>query len=130
MFKGLWIHFPESAQASSHNFLYGKNARSYGIELESTDLLFAGREFGVVEFGEHRTDSFDCDVKIPHGPDYYDERDHLRRFANSRTTVTVRDNRGHVIFGVITGCEEAHQDDGSDFSFSVQRVHRETWEII
>lgn len=129
-FKGLWIHYPENAQATSTNFLYGKNARSYEMELENTELRFAGREFRVVEFGEHRDDSFSCTVKIPHGPSYYSERDDLREFAASRSTVVVRDNRGHVVFGVIAGLAESYEDDGSDFTFEVLRVHRETWEII
>lgn len=129
-FKGLWVHYPENAQASSHNFLYGKNARSYDIELENSEMEFAGREFRVVEFGEHRTDDFDCEVVIPHGSDYNEERDALRDFATSRTTVVVRDNRGHVVFGVISDLSESHEDEGSGFSFTVLRVHREVWEIL
>lgn len=129
-FKGLWLHYPSNAQATSTNFLYGKNERSHETELENTELKFAGREFRVVEFGEHRDDSFSCGVKIPHGPNYYAERDALRLFANSRTTVVARDNRGHVVFGAITGLSESHDDDGSMFTFEVLRVHREIWEII
>lgn len=129
-FKGLWVHYPENAQATSTNFLYGKNARSYEMEVENTEMRFAGREFRVIEFGEHRDDVFDCSVLIPHGPDYYAERDELRSFAMSRSTVVVRDNRGHVIFGSITGLSESHEDEGSVFTFEVLRVHREIWEII
>lgn len=129
-FKGLWIHYPDNPQASSHNFLYGKNSRSYAFELENQELQFAGREFGVVEFGEHREDSFDCDVLIPHGGDYYEERDVLRKFAESRTTVVARDNRGHVVFGVIGSLSETYEDEGSGFGFEVVRVHQDVWEII
>lgn len=129
-FEGLWIHYPTTPQASSRNFRFGKNARSYEFDIESSEMTFAGREFNVVEFGEHREDSFDCKVLIPHGPAYNEERDILRSFASSRATVVVRDNRGHVVFGAISSLSESHVHEGSDFTFTVNRVHREIWEII
>jgi hypothetical protein len=123
-FQGLWIHDPDNAQLSSHQFLYGRDLRSYSMEFGGTDMVFAGRKFKVVEFGEHQEDVFSCGVKIPHGPDYYTERRELREFAAMKETLCVRDNRGHVIFGAIKSLSEEHASDGSDFSFEVERVNR------
>lgn len=124
-FTGLWLHFPEDPQASSSNFIYGRDLRSYNINVGGRQLVLAGRKFQVTEFGEHQADQFDVSVIIPHGPSYDAERNLLRSFATSKRTVVARDNRGTVVFGAISDLSEDHQSEGSSFSFEVNRVHRE-----
>lgn len=130
LFDGVWIHLPGNEQLTSHNFLYGRDARSYSMEVPSTAMDFAGRTFQVVEFGEHQSDEFNVSLMIPHGPDYYSERDALREFLTLKSVVVVRDNRGHVIFGTIGSLDEDHESEGSVFAFSVVRVHQEVTEIL
>lgn len=126
---GLWVHDPDDDHQTSTQFLYGRDTRSYGIELTSEHKKFAGREFGVTEFGEHRDDSFSVGVVIPHGPNYNEERALLRERVLSHKTMCFRDNRGVVIFGTVGSLEEDQVSHGSDFSFEVARVHREVFEV-
>lgn len=126
---GLWVHDPDNADQTSTNFLYGKDARSVAIELSSEMTSFAGREFGVTEFGEHRNDSLSVSVTIPHGPDYNSEREQLRFLVLGRRTMCYRDNRGVVMFGTVGSLGEDQESHGSVFGFEVNRVHRETFEV-
>lgn len=126
---GLWIHDPDSPQSTSTNFLYGKNSRGYDVSLSGGTLVLAGREFGVTNFGEHREDTFSVTVKIPHGPDYNEQRELLRSLVLSRKTMVFRDNRSVVVFGTCGSLSEGYESDGSDFSFEVNRVHKEIFEV-
>lgn len=124
-FRGLWMHFPDNPRESSVNFLYGKDLRSYEIDVGGSQLVLAGRKFPVSEFGEHQKDLFKVQVVIPHGPEYEDHRQALREFATSKQTLVARDNRGVVLHGSMSSLSEDHQKEGSAFSFDVKRVHRE-----
>jgi len=124
-FTGLWLHFPEDPQGTSTNFIYGRDLRSYSIDVGGKQLVLAGRKFQVTEFGEHQTDKFEVTVIIPHGPNYDSERRALRSFVTSKRTVVARDNRGTVVFGSISNLSEEHQSEGSSFGFEVNRIHRE-----
>lgn len=124
-FTGLWLHFPEDPAGTSSNFIYGRDLRSYSIDVGGKQIVLAGREFMITEFGEHRADEFEVQVIIPHGPNYDTERQLIRSFAASKRTVVARDNRGTVVFGSISNLSEDHQSEGSSFGFQVNRVHRE-----
>lgn len=126
---GLWVHDPDNADQTSTQFMYGKDARGYDIELTSEHMQFAGREFGVTEFGEHRNDSFSVSVTVPHGPTYNSDRATLREMVLARKTMCYRDNRGVVIFGTASGLGEAQESHGSVFDFEVTRVHQEIFEV-
>jgi hypothetical protein len=126
---GLWVHDPDNAEQTSTNFLYGKDARSVSIELNNERLVFAGREFGITEFGEHRDDTFAVSVTIPHGPSYNEDRETLRYLVLGRKTMCYRDNRGVVMFGTVGTLGEDQESHGSVFSFEVNRVHREVFEV-
>lgn len=126
---GVWIHDPDAPQETSSNFVYGKDSRSYDIEVESNTIQLAGREFGVTNFGERREDSFSVDVLIPHGPSYNEDRDLLRELILARKTMVFRDNRGVVVFGTTDSLSESYESEGSGFSFEVTRVHKEIFEV-
>jgi hypothetical protein len=128
-FSGLWLHFPEDPQATTTNFLYGRDVRSYDINVGGKQLVLAGRKFGVTEFGEHQEDAFKVTVIVPHGPEYESQRIELREFASSKRTVVARDNRGVVMHGSISSLTENHESQGSSFSFDVNRVHREEYRV-
>lgn len=126
---GLWVHDPDNADQTSTQFMYGRDTRGYDIALTSEYMNFAGREFGVTEFGEHRNDGFSVGVVIPHGPDYNRDRAKLKEMVLCRKTMCYRDNRGVVIFGTASGLSEEQVSHGSDFSFEVIRVHQEIFEV-
>lgn len=126
---GLWIHDPDNASQSSTQFMYGKDSRSYNIDIGGSTMVFAGREFPVTEFGEHRNDTFSVDVIIPHGPEYHSDREMLRNMVITRKTMCFRDNRGVVVYGTVGSLGEDHESHGSSFSFEVTRVHREIFEV-
>lgn len=126
---GLWIHDPINPNQTSTQFKYGKDSRSYSIDIGGSSMFFAGREFPVTEFGEHRNDSYSVSVTIPHGPQYHAERELLRNTVLTRRTMCFRDNRGVVVYGTVGDLGEDHESHGSDFSFEVTRVHREIFEV-
>lgn len=121
-FNGLWIHDPLDPQGTVVRFLYGKSSRSKSIDVEESGLVFAGRAFPVMEYGEHQADEYDFSVQVPNGSSYLSDLAALADFAESRRTLCVRDNRGKVVFGTMTGYKEQDQDWGSRVSFSVSRV--------
>lgn len=126
---GLWIHDPIDPNQTSTQFMYGKDARGYSIDIGGSTMLFAGREFPVTEFGEHRNDTYSVKVMIPHGPEYHSDREMLRDMVLTRRTMCFRDNRGVVVYGTVGSLDEDHASAGSDFSFEVTRVHREIFEV-
>lgn len=126
---GLWLHDPDDPSGTSVNYRFGRDLRSYSADVGGTQLLFAGREFGVTEFGEHRNDVFSIGLVIPHGDTYNEERRVLEELVLSRKTIVARDNRGVVIYGTVGDLPEEHESHGSSYSFEVTRVHRETFEV-
>lgn len=127
--EGLWIHDPINPSQTSVQFRYGKDSRGYSIDVGGSTHFFAGREFPVSEFGEHRSDSYSVKVVIPHGPTYHADREALRNTVLTRRTMCFRDNRGVVVYGTVGSLGEDHESHGSVFSFDVTRVHREVFEV-
>lgn len=126
---GLWLHDPDDPTGTSLNYQIGRDMRSYSAEVGGAQLVFAGREFPVTDFGEHRSDTFSIGLIIPNGDTYNEERRLLSELVLSRKTIVARDNRGVVIYGTVGDLPEEHESQGSSYSFEVTRVHRETFEV-
>ncbi|WP_149264300.1 hypothetical protein [Actinomadura sp. K4S16] len=120
--EGVWIHDPTDAAGSVAQFRFGKDARSTKIDTGGTAMVFAGRRYPVIDYGEHQDDQYAVSVQVPHGPDYRTGLETLRAFAESRTTLVYRDNRGRDAYGVITEYAEGDQSWGSEVTFSFTRV--------
>lgn len=127
--EALWIHDPSDAQNTIKQFRFGRDTRSFEIDVGGKEQVFAGRRFPVVDYGEHQKNSFSIGVQILNGPDYNDDRQTLRDFVESKKTLVFRDNRGHAVFGTVSSLSEDHDSWGSSFKFTVIRVHREITEI-
>lgn len=120
--QGVWIHDPADAGFTVRQFLYGKDNRSTAVNTKGATQIYAGRKFPVVEFGEHQEDDFSISVDVPHGPTYRTELGDLTDFMEAKTTLVLRDNRGRVAYGTMSGYNEADQAWGSTVGFKFSRV--------
>jgi hypothetical protein len=123
--QGLWIHNPDDPRNTVHNFLYGRDLRSYSRDMGGREQFFAGRRFPVVDFGEHDSDEYSVSLQVLHGPSYDEERELMRSLSRSKRTLVFRDNRGRAVFGTISSLSEEDASWGTEFSFTVTRVDRE-----
>lgn len=133
---GFWIHDPTPSVAqfveflSSKNYDYGGPSKAIGYDSMGSGNYYAGRSYPVFDFGEHQSEVFGVTLQIPFGnsPSWWDDIVELRRFAEQRTTLCVRDGRGRVIFGTLAGYSETDERWGTSISFSVTRVdYDDTW---
>ncbi len=120
--EGIYLHDPDDPSGTLVNFRYGKAKRSTSIDVASTQLVFAGRRFPVVEFSDNQQDSFSVTIDIPNDENYYNTLQQARAFAETRQTLVFRDIRGRSAHGVLSGYREDDQDYGVSVSFTFQRV--------
>lgn len=120
--QGVWIHDPTDPAFTVRQFLFGKDNRSTAVNTKGAIQVYAGRKFPVVEFGEHQEDDFSISVDVPHGPTYRTELGDLSDFMEAKTTLVLRDNRGRVAYGTMSGYNEADQAWGSTVGFKFSRV--------
>jgi len=125
LLEGVWIHDPDSAQDTVKNYRFGKDAKNSSIDIIGAKHVFAGRRFPVFEYGEHQEDKVSVSIIVDHGPDYMQQLQELRDFAELKKTIVYRDNRGRMFYGAISGFSDSDKSYGSDVSFEVQRVDRE-----
>lgn len=123
--EGAWIHDPADAEGTVRQYRYGRDARSTSIDIGGTSMKFAGRTFPVVDYGEHQDNTYEVKIVVPHGPSYRTDLEALKAFAQSKTTLMFRDNRGRAMHGTMSGYSEADQSLGTEITFEMTRVHRE-----
>jgi len=119
---GVWVHDPLDPQDTARQFLYGAASRSLGVQVEQEGQSYAGRTFPVYDFGEHQGDSFSVRMDVPHGPLWAADVAALLAFAETRSTLCVRDNRGRMVVGALDGYQESDTDFGTQVSFAVNRA--------
>lgn len=120
--QGVWIHDPLDPEGTSTQFLYGRSSRSDQVDALGSSQFYAGRQFPVTDYGEHEQDTWSVTLVVPHGPDWGTQISVIRDFAQAKRTLCVRDNRGRVYFGTISGFGRDDQHIGTTVSFDVQRV--------
>lgn len=120
--EGVWLHLPSNPAATVRQYRFGKAARSSSIEIGGTVMVFAGRRWPVTEYGEHQEDEYSINVQIPNGETYRADLDGLRQFAEAKTAMVLRDNRGRAAHGTMAGYSEDDQEWGSEVSFTFHRV--------
>ncbi|GAA4082748.1 hypothetical protein [Actinomadura miaoliensis] len=120
--EGAWIHDPADPAGTVRHYRFGKATRDTKIDIGGTSLTFAGRRFPVVEYGEHQDDQYGIRVQIPDGDTYRAELDDLRAFAEAKTTLVFRDNRGRQMHGTMSGYAVDDQPWGAEVSFTFTRV--------
>ncbi|WP_433242496.1 hypothetical protein [Actinomadura nitritigenes] len=124
--EGAWLHNPTAPQTTVRQYRYGRDVRSTTIGVGGTTMQFAGRRFPVIDFGEQQTDTYAVKIHVPNGPTYRSDLDDLRGFAEAKTTLVFRDNRGRAAYGALTDYSHDDQSWGSEVSFTFTRVDTET----
>lgn len=119
---GVWVHDPLDPEGTVRQFLYAKSARASTVDTMGSASFYAGRQFQVVEYGEHQDDVFAVRMNVPHGTDWAADLAALTVFAEARRTLCFRDGRGRLFFGAVAGYQETDEDWGTAVSFTVTRV--------
>lgn len=120
--EGVWLNDPEDAEASASNFIYGKAARSFSHAHQSDAIHYAGRMYPVVDYGEQVDDTYDVALQVPHGTDWVTKLEELTSFTALHRTILFRDNRGRVVYGVLSGYAETDTEWGTQVGFQMHRV--------
>ncbi len=120
--QGLWIHEPSDPEGTVRQFLYGRAGRQAGIALSQVGAYYAGREQPVFDYGEHETDTLSVRIDVPESDTWRADIDALAAYARLRALVTVRDNRGRVVVGSLSGYAESDQDWGTQVSLQLTRA--------
>lgn len=123
--EGVWLHDPDRPQSTVKQYRFGRDVRSSSRDIGGTSLVFAGRRFPVVEYGEHQDDIISIRVDVAHGETYQAELESLQEFAELKKTLVFRDNRSRVMFGTMSGFADNDQATGSEVNFDMNRVSRE-----
>lgn len=100
---GAWIHQPSDPEGTERNFQYQAGARAESLEVEAAMLRFNGRTFPVAEFGDAETEAVALSVQLDMDDEHDAAREWWRTTLRARALVCYRDNRGRVVFGVLSG---------------------------
>lgn len=120
--QGLWIHDPLDPEGTVQQYIYGKATRSTSIDMGQKGLVFAGRTYPVFEYGEHQEDDYDITILVPFDSSWQTTMATLSEFGQARKTICVRDNRGRIMFGSISGYKENDEDWGTEVRFNISRA--------
>lgn len=120
--QGVYVHDPNDPVDTLHNFPYNGSLTVENIAVASNQLVFAGRTYPVAEFSENGTQSVDLSLTIPWSDAWQAECDTARAYATFRGTLTFRDGRGRLIYGIVQSVRLADRREGTVVTFSVQRV--------
>jgi hypothetical protein len=121
-FLGVYIHDPVDPVGTLTSFLYSASLSVENIASPANLLQFAGREFPVAEFGENATHSVDLSITIPFDDTWSTLVAVAQAYARFRGTLTFRDSRGRVVYGVVQSVRVTDRSEGSVVTFTVSRV--------
>lgn len=121
-FLGVYVHDPVDPAGTLTSFLYSASLSVDNVASNANLLVFAGREFPVAEFGENATQSVDLSITIPFDDSWRSLVDSAQGYALFRGTLTFRDGRGRIIYGVIQAVRVTDRAEGSVVTFTIQRV--------
>jgi hypothetical protein len=121
-FIGVYIHDPVDPAGTLTSFLYSSSLSVENFVADANLLQFAGREFPVAEFGENSNHTVDLSITIPFDDDWQALVLTAQGYASFRDTLTFRDGRGRVIYGVVQSVRTTDRDEGSVITFTVTRV--------
>lgn len=101
--QGVWFFDPSSPRATSTQYLYGNVGRGEGLNVESAALQFIGRTSPVIDFGQSEGQTLALTFTIPYSDTHTAEVAGFRTLVRNRRTLCYRDNRGRILWGVLTG---------------------------
>jgi hypothetical protein len=120
--QGVYIHDPNDPVDTLHNFLYNSSLTVENIAVATNQLVFAGRAYPVAEFSENNTQTVDLSLTIPWSDTWQEECDIVRAYATFRGTLTFRDGRGRLLYGIVQSVRLTDRKEGTIVTFNVQRV--------
>lgn len=121
--EGVWLHFPEDPAATARNFRYGKAMRASSVEVSSTEVLYAGRVYPVVDYGPFEQERVQVRAHVAYGENHSSDLSGLRALVRARRPVWFRDGRGRSMIGTLSGHEETDESFGTSIRFTVSRVN-------
>ena len=121
-FLGVWVHDPDDPANTVRQFMYGSRDRTQDGSVESTALQFVGRAYPVYDFGDAQAQQVSMTVLVPFGDTWAADVAYLEALPAARTTICYRDNRGRVVFGVVTSTKTSDELEGTGVGLSVTRV--------
>lgn len=122
--RGVWIHDPDSPEATLRNFAFGANQRTDTFDPMGTGSFFAGRDAPVFDYGDPVGRVWDLVIDVPYGTTHDEDLALLREFARVRKNVWVRDNRGRVMYGAIGSLKITDTPYGEQVAFAVTAAFR------
>lgn len=122
--RGVWIHDPDSPEATLRNFAFGANQRVDTFDPMGTGSFFAGRDAPVFDYGDPVGRTWDLVIDIPYGQTHDEDLALIREFARARKNVWVRDNRGRAMYGAIGSLKVTDTAFGEQTAFTVTAAYR------
>lgn len=120
--QGIYIHDPNDAVGTQRQFLYSSSLSVENVAVDASLLRFAGRSYPVAEFSENASQTVDVGITIPWSDTWQAECDAARAYATFRGTLTFRDGRGRIVYGIVETVRLTDKDEGTVVVFTVQRV--------
>lgn len=104
-FQGVYLHTVDRP-STLHLFKYGGNERGYTKEIEHGYREPVGRTRPTVEFGTMANANISTNIQIITGSG---DNEALDLFLENRKEVCYRDNRGRIMFGILTVGSLVHE---------------------
>lgn len=101
--QGVWLFDPTYPAGTSVQYLYGNVGRAEDLNVENAALQFIGRTSPVIDFGQSEGQTLGLSFVIPYSDTYAAEVAGFRSMVRNRRTLCYRDNRGRILWGVLTG---------------------------
>jgi hypothetical protein len=119
---GAWIHDVTDPAGTLVQYLYTGSGRTETIGVDGTAMDTIGRSYPIVEFGIAENSTLDLSFQIPYedNENIQDAVDHFRDLVNNRNTLVYRDNRGRLVYGVVTDLTITDEKWGQSVSFKLQ----------
>lgn len=119
---GVWLHDPDDPDGTATGFDYGGPAGKFSVDAEQIGTHYAGRDYPVFDYGEQRDDVLSVQVDVPFGSTWEDDLTVFRWFVRANGNTVVRDSRGRVVRGPLTGYSESDQQWGTQVSATVTQT--------
>lgn len=99
--QGVWLHDPLDAEGTVEHYPYGP-AKTSSIITTQAGIMYAGRTYPVVDFGEHEEQPVSVIVHVPAGSTAQTDVAALEAWARARRTIWLRDGRGRSMPGTVS----------------------------
>lgn len=120
--SGVWLHDPLDPEGTAINYPYGGARGRLNSDTLQEATYYAGREFPVLDIGQHRSVSVQATVHVENGPEWLTRINRLREVPSLRRALVYRDGRSRNLTGALSGLTEQDQAWGSEVSFTFTQM--------